>query len=57
MSAVAPAGGRIVNNLVRFGRRLRAAGMDVGPSRIQDALLALTVVDISSREQIYWALR
>jgi hypothetical protein len=29
----------------------------VGPGRIQDALLALTAVDIGSREETYWALR
>jgi uncharacterized protein with von Willebrand factor type A (vWA) domain len=57
VSAVDLAGGRIVAHLVRFGRLLRDAGMEIGPSRIQDALQALTVVDIGSSAQVYWALR
>lgn len=56
MSAPAP-GEAIVTRLARFGRALRARGLEVGPGRIQDALLALTVVDIASREETYWALR
>lgn len=47
----------IVTRLARFGRVLRAGGLEVGPGRIQDALLALTAVDIGSREETYWALR
>jgi uncharacterized protein with von Willebrand factor type A (vWA) domain len=50
-------GGPLVANLARFGRVLRAAGLEVGPGRIQDAVRALTVVEMGSREQVYWALR
>ena len=50
-------GEAVVNRLARFGRVLRAGGLEVGPGRIQDALLALTAVDLGSREEIYWALR
>lgn len=50
-------GALIVTRLCRFGRVLRAGGLEVGPGRIQDALLALTAVDIGSREETYWALR
>jgi uncharacterized protein with von Willebrand factor type A (vWA) domain len=56
VSALA-AGELIVTRLARFGRLLRARGLEVGPGRIQDALLALGVVDIASREETYWALR
>ncbi len=52
-----PAGEEIVSRLARYGLRLRSAGLEVGPGRIQDALTALTAVDIGSREQTYWALR
>jgi hypothetical protein len=51
------AGQRLVGGLARFGRELRAAGVEVGPGRLQDAVLALTAVDLSSKEQAYWALR
>ena len=47
----------IVTRLSRFGRVLRAGGLEVGPGRIQDALLALAAVDVGSREETYWALR
>jgi uncharacterized protein with von Willebrand factor type A (vWA) domain len=47
----------IVARLSRFGRVLRNRGLEVGPGRIQDALLALTTVDIGSKEETYWALR
>lgn len=56
MSA-APAGEAIVTRIARFARALRNQGLEVGPGRIQDALLALTTVEIGSREQTYWALR
>jgi uncharacterized protein with von Willebrand factor type A (vWA) domain len=56
--SVAQLGGqRLVAAIARFGRMLRAAGLEVGPGRIQDAVVALTAVDISSRQQVYWALR
>jgi uncharacterized protein with von Willebrand factor type A (vWA) domain len=48
---------RLVGNVARFGRALRAAGLDVGPSQVQDAVAALATVDVGSREQCYWALR
>jgi uncharacterized protein with von Willebrand factor type A (vWA) domain len=47
----------VVGNVARFGRALRAAGLDVGPSQVQDAVSALASVDVGSREQCYWALR
>jgi uncharacterized protein with von Willebrand factor type A (vWA) domain len=50
-------GERLVARIAKFGRTLRAAGLEVGPGRIQDAVVALTAVDISSRRQVYWALR
>jgi uncharacterized protein len=52
-----PAADNLVRNLARFGRVLRRRGADVGPNRIQPALEALAAVDITSREDCYWALR
>jgi uncharacterized protein len=43
--------------LVRFGRSLRAAGFEVGPGRLRDAVVALTAVDSASHDDVYWALR
>jgi uncharacterized protein with von Willebrand factor type A (vWA) domain len=51
------AGRRLVAGLARFGRVLRTSGLEIGPGRIQDAVVALTAVDLSSRDQVYWALR
>ena len=50
-------GDRIVERVARFARRLHDAGLEVGPNRIQDALLATTAVDIGAREEVYWAWR
>lgn len=46
-----------VARLVRFGRTLREGGLEVGPGRLQDALVALTAVDATVHDDVYWALR
>ena len=46
-----------MRKLVTFGRILREAGLEVGPGRMQDALLGLASVDITNRDDVYWALR
>ncbi|MFL5842933.1 MAG: vWA domain-containing protein [Thermoleophilaceae bacterium] len=46
-----------VARLVRFGRTLREGGLEVGPGRLQDAMVALTAVDPTERDDVYWALR
>jgi uncharacterized protein with von Willebrand factor type A (vWA) domain len=51
------AGDRLLRKLATFGRILREAGIEVAPHRLQDALAALAAVDVTSREQCYWALR
>jgi uncharacterized protein with von Willebrand factor type A (vWA) domain len=50
-------GDAFVRKLVTFGRILREAGLEVGPGRMQDALLGLAAVDLASRDDVYWALR
>jgi uncharacterized protein len=57
LTTVGTAGRQLVTDLAGFGRVLRGVGIEVGPGRVQDALLALTAVDLSSRDQVYWALR
>ncbi|WP_018185138.1 vWA domain-containing protein [Kaistia granuli] len=49
-------GCRLDENLVEFGRLLRRAGLPVGPAAIIDAIRAVEVVGIESREDFYWTL-
>ncbi|MCC0036030.1 MAG: VWA domain-containing protein [Hoeflea sp.] len=48
--------GRIVNNIVYFARVLRKAGMKVGPAAVRDAVEAVQIAGIGSREEFYWVL-
>jgi uncharacterized protein with von Willebrand factor type A (vWA) domain len=50
-------GDAFVRKLVTFGRILREAGLEVGPGRMQDALLGLSAVQLENRDDVYWALR
>jgi uncharacterized protein with von Willebrand factor type A (vWA) domain len=50
-------GDAILLRLGAFARTLRASGIDVGPARLITALRALEAVDISQRDDVYWALR
>jgi uncharacterized protein len=50
-------GDAIVRKLVTFGRILREGGLEVGPGRLQDGLLALDSVRLDNRDEVYWALR
>lgn len=53
--ATAPAG-RLADNIAHFGRALRAAGLDVGPGRILDAVAAVAAGDLGARADFYWIL-
>ena len=48
--------GRLAENVARFVRMLRAAGMPVGPGHTISAARALGVIDLNERRQFYWAL-
>jgi hypothetical protein len=48
--------GRLVANLMHFGRTLRAAGLPVGPGKVLDAVAAVEAVGIANRGDFYWAL-
>ena len=50
------AGDAVVTKLVTFGRILREAGVEVGPGRLQNALLALDQIDLRQRTEVYGAL-
>jgi len=48
--------GRLAENIVYFARALRAAGIPVGPGAVLDALEALEVAGVGTREDFYWTL-
>src|SRR5438477_5551593 len=54
--SASPNEGRLIANLMHFGRTLRAAGLPVGPGKVLDAVAAVEAVGISNRSDFYWAL-
>src|SRR4029453_8249450 len=46
-----------LDNLLLFGRVLRAAGLDVHPGRVLDLIEALRHVNIGARDEVYHACR
>ena len=47
----------ILRNLTQLGRMLRQAGVAVSPDQIADLMAALDLVDLSRREQAFYAAR
>ena len=47
---------RLAENVMHFGRLLRAAGLPVGPDRVLDALEALRISGVERRDDLYWTL-
>jgi uncharacterized protein with von Willebrand factor type A (vWA) domain len=54
--AVQTGDGRLLANLMHFGRTLRAAGLPVGPGKVLDAVAAVQSVGIADRRDFYWTL-
>ena len=48
--------GRLAENILYFARALRAAGMPVGPGAVIDALEAVKVAHVGTRDDFYWTL-
>ena len=48
--------GRLAENILYFARALRAAGIPVGPGAVLDALEALSVAHVGTRDDFYWTL-
>jgi uncharacterized protein with von Willebrand factor type A (vWA) domain len=48
--------GQLAENIVHFARALRRAGLPVGPAAVIDAIRAVEVAGLSTREDFYWAL-
>jgi uncharacterized protein with von Willebrand factor type A (vWA) domain len=51
-----PIEGRLAENILYFARALRAAGMPVGPGAVIDALEAVKVARVGTRDDFYWTL-
>lgn len=51
-----PEQGRLAENILYFARALRAAGLAVGPGAVLDALEAVHVARVGTREDFYWTL-
>jgi len=56
VSASPEARSRITDNIVYFARTLRKAGIPVGPASVVDAVNAVEVSGIESRDDLYWTL-
>lgn len=48
--------GRLADNIVLFARTLRKAGLKLGPASSRDAVDAIRIAGIGSREEFYWIL-
>ncbi|MDP6883683.1 MAG: VWA domain-containing protein [Rhodospirillales bacterium] len=48
--------GRLTENIMHFGRLLRAAGLPVGTGKVLDAVHAVTAAGIARRDDFYWTL-
>src|SRR5512142_2727794 len=48
--------GRLLENLMHFGRALRVAGLPLGPGKVLAAAEAVQAVGITNRSDFYWAL-
>jgi uncharacterized protein with von Willebrand factor type A (vWA) domain len=48
--------GRLADNIAYFARALRAAGLPVGPGAVLDAVEAIEVARIGTRQDFYWTL-
>ncbi|MBT8487674.1 MAG: VWA domain-containing protein [Gemmatimonadetes bacterium] len=48
--------GLLAERVVRFGRLARGAGLGVGPAQVLVGLEALAAVDITRRDEVFWAL-
>jgi uncharacterized protein with von Willebrand factor type A (vWA) domain len=48
--------GRLAENIMHFGRVLRAAGLPVGPGAVVNAVQAVETVGLHNRTDFYWTL-
>jgi len=48
---------RVAGNLLQFGRRLRSAGMPIGPGQILGMIDAFDAIDLARRDDVYSAAK
>ena len=48
--------GKLANNILYFGRVLRAAGLPVGPGKVIEAIRAVEAVGLRNKDDFYWGL-
>ena len=51
-----PESGRLADNIVYFARALRRAGLPVGPASVVDAIRAVEMAGLTTRDDFYWTL-
>ena len=51
-----PENGRLAENIVYFARALRRAGLPVGPASVVDAIRAVEMAGLTTRDDFYWTL-
>ena len=56
MQAPHKAEGRIAGNILNFARLLRSAGLPLGSGKVLDAVSAVRLIGIGSRDDLYWCL-
>ena len=49
--------GRLLHNLLLFGRILRGLGLDVNPGRMMDLVSALDHIEIGNKADFFYAAR
>ena len=48
--------GKLADNILYFGRVLRAAGLPVGPGKVIEAIRAAEAVGLRNKDDFYWGL-
>lgn len=48
--------GALARNVMSFARLLRSTGLPIGPAKVLVAIEAMAAIDITRREDVYWAL-
>lgn len=48
--------GAFARNVMSFARLLRSTGLPIGPAKVLVAIDAMAAIDITRREDVYWAL-
>ena len=51
-----PGLGALADNIVHFARVLRRAGVPVGPAAVVDAVRAVEIAGMATRDDFYWTL-